>query len=208
MSSVETSEGICMQTRTLTRGVMVAAVALAACGGAAATPATPVQGQPTCGQQPEGDPRELTTPLGDGTRFGALQLVTGAAGGDSGGYVEVAGKPGGRRAIAFGRDGCMALPEPGSDACPVIEAGTLAHEVWRRLDAAGVSHLNGIGLGVGGEVRDNDLGIWHFGLGVTRWRDADAALAMTATVLDEYDVATAMGVSVRGVDCAVLLEAQ
>lgn len=190
------------QVMRTTVGMAFVTMALASCGGAAAQ--HPGGTAPDCGAAATGSIVDLTTATGPGTRFSVPQMLETGDHGDSGGYIEVAGAAGGARTIAFGREHCMELPDPTSAACPTIEAGTLAKEVWRRLEAQGVKDLNGIGLGVGGDLKNSDTSAWHFGLGVTHWPDADAALAATAAVLDEYGVATAMGVSVRGVSCAVL----
>ena len=183
---------------------LIGLAALASCGGPSSPSRTPADSCPETG--PDGDVAELRTPTGEGTRFTAPQVVPGV-GDSAGGFIRVAGVEGGRRTYGFGCEQCMTLPDPASDDCPVIEAGTLAKAAWDLLEARGVTGLNGIGLGVGGTLADSDPQLWHFGLGVGRWADADAAIAAVAEVLDLYGVSTAMGVSVRGMSCVVLLGA-
>lgn len=199
-----------MQLRTW---MVVTGLALGGCGGKGAPGSTPgnsggstalAHDDDTCETAATGDVSMVQTATGAGTRYTTPQEVPGK-GSDAGGYIEVAGAAGGTREMEF-TQGCRELPAVTDlTSCPVIEPGTLAQEVWRELEARGVTGLNGIGLGVGGDVATNTLAGWHFSIGVSNWADADVAIQVVGAILDSYQVRTAMGVSVHGTDCAVLL---
>ena len=101
------------------------------------------------------------------------------------------------------RTACSTLPN--SDAeCPTIFFDAFGAAVIAELERKGIK-INGLGLGVGGDSRSDSINGWHASIGVMNWAQVDVAIAIVAELLDRWGIASSFGVSVRGIDCAILL---
>jgi hypothetical protein len=124
---------------------------------------------------------------------------------DRGAYIRVHGH-GTRRLVmgsAAGERACVPPPGATPDVCPEVLADAVGAEVERRLKARGID-VNGIGAGVCAQPVGLDFDTWNYSVGITDWKDADAAVAIVDEVLRTWGIGHHFGISVRGIDCTAV----
>ncbi|MEZ4368937.1 MAG: hypothetical protein R2939_22050 [Kofleriaceae bacterium] len=198
--------------------VSVGALAVVAgCAGAAPTAPRVIYGAAAFGvdvsteracqpRSADGEPAMLTTAVGEGTRFAAIE--TSPLGPHAGAYVRVEGH--GRRSLQLGKEarafGCTQRPlTDDASQCPVISTAAFGAAVEASLQAIGIAAV-GPELGVGGELNWDPATpqgheAWHMSVRIADWADADAALAVVARALDAWGIGSPFGVSVVGQVC-------
>ncbi|QRK10708.1 hypothetical protein JQX13_11900 [Archangium violaceum] len=157
---------------------------------------------------PRGTRAQLQTPIGatEGPRIDEpLACTKGGSGMDRGAYIRVHGQ-GTRRLVmesATGEQICVPPPQAAPDVCPQVPADAVGAEVGRRLQARGID-VNGMGAGVCAQPVGQDFDTWNYSVGITDWKDADAAVAIVDEVLREWGIGHYFGISVRGIDCTAV----
>ncbi|WNG32532.1 hypothetical protein F0U61_02110 [Archangium violaceum] len=157
---------------------------------------------------PLGTRAQLTTPIGaaQGPRIDEpLACTKGGSGMDRGAYIRIHGN-GTRRLVmetAAGEQICVPPPQAAPDVCPQVPADAVASEISKRLQARGIN-VNGMGAGVCAQPVGQDFDTWNYSVGITDWKDADAAVAIVDEVLREWGIGHHFGISVRGIDCTAV----
>ncbi len=156
---------------------------------------------------PRGSREQLKTPIGasEGPRIDEpIACTQGNSGMDHGAYIRVHGQ-GTRRLVLGGAAEQNCVPPPGAapDVCPEISADVVGNEVSRLLQARGIE-INGVGAGVCAQPEGTDFDTWRYSVGITDWKDADAAIATVDEVLRKWGIGHHFGISVRGIDCTAV----
>lgn len=152
-----------------------------------------------------GTREQLTTPIGatEGPRIDEpLECSKGSDGMDHGAYIRIHGH-GTRRLVmpgATSEQTCVPPRGAKSDVCPEVSAHEVADEVKRRLQARGIV-VNGTGAGVCAQPVGDDYESWDYSVGITDWKDADAAVAIVDEVLRTWGIGDSFGISVWGMNC-------
>lgn len=175
---------------------------------------------PSCastGAENPGEPYECPSeePLGEPEAFSlAGKTVEGVhvsdietCGDGKAGYIRL-DRDGGTRILTFARNADGSVNDCAPDAenpttCPRVGVDQLLGEVHTELEARGIEAI-GIGMGVCGENTD-DYDSWNVSVNIRDWNDADEAVEVLAQKMNEWDVATHVGISVRGIACGTTL---
>jgi hypothetical protein len=155
---------------------------------------------------PLGTRAQLTTPIGAtvGPRIKEepIECARGSSGMDKGAYIRIHGQ-GTRRLVMPSRSGAQTCVPPAgatSNVCPEVPADAVADEIRKRLQARGIV-VNGTGSGVCAKPVGDDFDTWDYSVGITDWKDADAAVAIVDEVLQGWGIGHHFGISVRGINC-------
>ncbi|WNG32534.1 hypothetical protein F0U61_02120 [Archangium violaceum] len=169
----------------------------------------PAPSDPRLCNGPLGTRAQLTTPIGatEGPRIDEpLECSKGSNGMDKGAYIRIHGH-GTRRIVmtnAAGEQTCVPPRGAKSDVCPEVPAHEVADEIKKRLQARGIV-VNGIGEGVCAQPLGDDDEAWDYSVGITDWKDADAAVSIVDGVLREWGIGDYFGISVWGMSCDYVL---
>ncbi|WPB82164.1 hypothetical protein KYC5002_23995 [Archangium violaceum] len=189
--------------------LVLAFTAVASTSSCAPPDSTPVPSDPRLCDGPLGTRAQLTTPIGatEGPRIDEpLECSEGGSGMDEGAYIRIHGQ-GSRQLVMPGRSGeqtCVPPAGAKSGVCPEVPAHEVADEIKKRLHARGIV-VNGIGAGVCAQPAGDDFDTWDYSVGITDWKDADAAVAIVDEVLQGWGIGHHFGISVRGMNCDMVL---
>lgn len=178
---------------------LVLLLALVACG-ASQAPAESDPSEP-CAPNPATGSSALYTPV---DHEGVRSLPAEACA--EGHYIRVE-RAQGSRAIVMGRaEGGLAGCETPEPECERIQADALFAAVHDVLQAEGIQTI-GIGLGPCGDL-EGDYDAWRFSLALHDWAHVNRAVEVMGEMLRQWDIQGHVGVAVRDIPCATLLEAR
>ena len=195
--------------RHLTSLVLVLAFTAVASTSSCAPPQSPpIPPDPQLCNEPLGTRVQLMTPIGatEGPRIDEpLKCSKGSSGMDKGAYIRIHGQ-GTRQLVMPGRSGKQTCVPPAGakpDVCLEIPANEVADEIKKRLQARGIV-VNGTGAGVCARPVGDDFDTWDYSVGITDWKDADAAVAIVDEVLQGWGIGHHFGISVWGMNCDIV----
>ncbi len=186
--------------------LVLAFTAVASTSSCAPPDSPPRPSDPRLCDGPLGTRTQLTTPIGatEGPRIDEPRECSGSNGMDTGAYIRIHGQ-GTRRLVMPGKSGEQTCVPPAGatpDVCPEVPPDRVADEIKKRLQARGIV-VNGTGAGVCARPAGDDYDTWDYSVGITDWKDADAAVAIAHEVLQGWGIGHHFGISVWGLNCNI-----